>query len=311
MHERLLQCVPQLPGRDVSIFRDLELDGKDALWDVLQERASHCRVLGLSSIPEVAFGRTPAERSCNGFESRRSGGIRPGHAVRIVRVVKTLTTTLSYRHLQPAERRRQRTSVFVCRFANEPLSWQMVDAILEASVWSPLHEFELASQQLQSAVFAAINPAPHLPGFFSGDSRTGRCRFEWRKPLRQLRSESRRKSTREIRSHLLPDLGEIKFEELTPALAPAIVKKKAEHGGGAPVLNQLRGYSRGRKADTASDQDHPAAVPHRDYDVLERSWSVRATVPRPAFWQWPKGEPLAAKRGHLLPVEDSAGPVRR
>src|SRR3954453_12976277 len=50
------------------------------------------------------------------------------------------------------------------------------------------------------------------------------------------------RSTREIRSHLMPDLGEIKFEELTPALLRALLKKKAEQGMGRQVLNHLRGY---------------------------------------------------------------------
>ena len=42
----------------------------------------------------------------------------------------------------------------------------------------------------------------------------------------EWRENTAKESTREIRSHLLPDLGEIKFEELTPALLRAILKRK-------------------------------------------------------------------------------------
>ena len=58
----------------------------------------------------------------------------------------------------------------------------------------------------------------------------------------EWRENTAKESTREIRSHLMPDLGEIKFEELTPALLRAILKKKAEQGMGRQVLNHLRGY---------------------------------------------------------------------
>jgi integrase len=58
----------------------------------------------------------------------------------------------------------------------------------------------------------------------------------------EWRENTAKESTREIRSHLMPDLGEIKFEELTPALLRAILKKKAELGMGRQVLNHLRGY---------------------------------------------------------------------
>jgi integrase len=58
----------------------------------------------------------------------------------------------------------------------------------------------------------------------------------------EWRENTARESTREIRLHLMPDLGEVKFEELTPALLRTILKKKAEQGLGRQVLNHLRGY---------------------------------------------------------------------
>lgn len=58
----------------------------------------------------------------------------------------------------------------------------------------------------------------------------------------EWRENTAKESTREIRLHLMPDLGETKFEELTPALLRATLKKKAEQGLGRQVLNHLRGY---------------------------------------------------------------------
>lgn len=58
----------------------------------------------------------------------------------------------------------------------------------------------------------------------------------------EWRENTAKESTREIRSHLLPELGEMKFEELPPAVLRAILKKKAQQGLGRQVLNHLRGY---------------------------------------------------------------------
>ena len=58
----------------------------------------------------------------------------------------------------------------------------------------------------------------------------------------EWREDTAKESTREIRLHLMPDLGEIKFEEMTPALLRGILKRKAEQGLGRQVLNHLRGY---------------------------------------------------------------------
>jgi integrase len=56
------------------------------------------------------------------------------------------------------------------------------------------------------------------------------------------RENTAKESTREIRLHLLPDLGEVPFEEMTPSLLRTVLKKKAEQGLGKQVLNHLRGY---------------------------------------------------------------------
>jgi site-specific recombinase XerC len=56
------------------------------------------------------------------------------------------------------------------------------------------------------------------------------------------RENTGKETKREIRMHLLQDLGDIRFEELTPALLRTVLKKKAEQGLGRQVLNHLRGY---------------------------------------------------------------------
>jgi hypothetical protein len=56
------------------------------------------------------------------------------------------------------------------------------------------------------------------------------------------RENTGKESTREIRQHLIADLGEVSFEELSPALLRALLKKKAEQGVGRQVLKHLRSY---------------------------------------------------------------------
>lgn len=56
------------------------------------------------------------------------------------------------------------------------------------------------------------------------------------------RENTGKESTREIRKHLLADLGDVSFEELSPALVRALLKKKAEQGSGKQVLKHLRSY---------------------------------------------------------------------
>jgi len=89
LHERLRQRISQLLGRDVCIFRDLKLDGKDALWEVLQERASNCRIF--LSVLSPRYVRSEACRKEIQWFRAAVGreGIRLGHAFRVIRVVKT------------------------------------------------------------------------------------------------------------------------------------------------------------------------------------------------------------------------------
>ena len=58
----------------------------------------------------------------------------------------------------------------------------------------------------------------------------------------EWRENTEKESSREIRAHLVPDLGDVQFEELTPALLRAILKKKAEQGLRRQTLNHLKGY---------------------------------------------------------------------
>ena len=44
LHSRIQTRVSQLLGREVRIYRDLKLDGAEALWDVLRDRASRAQV---------------------------------------------------------------------------------------------------------------------------------------------------------------------------------------------------------------------------------------------------------------------------
>jgi integrase len=47
---------------------------------------------------------------------------------------------------------------------------------------------------------------------------------------------------REIRKHLISDLGEVPFQEITAALLRALLKKKAEQGLGKETVNHIRFY---------------------------------------------------------------------
>jgi integrase len=58
----------------------------------------------------------------------------------------------------------------------------------------------------------------------------------------EWRQNTEKESSREIRGHLLPELGEVPFEELSPALLRALLKQKAEQGLRRQTLNHLRGY---------------------------------------------------------------------
>lgn len=56
------------------------------------------------------------------------------------------------------------------------------------------------------------------------------------------RQNTAKESSREICRHLLPELGDVPFQEMTPALLRAVLKKKAEQGLRRQTLNHLRGY---------------------------------------------------------------------
>lgn len=56
------------------------------------------------------------------------------------------------------------------------------------------------------------------------------------------RENTAKECTREIRTHLLSTIGDVAFQDLTPAILRAVLKSKAEHGMGRQVLNHLRGY---------------------------------------------------------------------
>jgi site-specific recombinase XerC len=56
------------------------------------------------------------------------------------------------------------------------------------------------------------------------------------------RENTEKESSREIRLHLIPELGDVQFEELTPALLRAVLKKKAEQGLRRHTLNHLKCY---------------------------------------------------------------------
>lgn len=56
------------------------------------------------------------------------------------------------------------------------------------------------------------------------------------------REATAKETTREIRRHLLPELGRVTFEEMEPAVLRGLLRAKAEQGLGHQVLNHLRGY---------------------------------------------------------------------
>jgi site-specific recombinase XerC len=54
------------------------------------------------------------------------------------------------------------------------------------------------------------------------------------------RQNTAKESMREIRKHLISELGDVRFEEITAALLRALLKKKAEQGLGKESVNHLR-----------------------------------------------------------------------
>ena len=58
----------------------------------------------------------------------------------------------------------------------------------------------------------------------------------------EWRENTAKESTREIRRHLVSELGEVTFEELSPALLRAVLRKKADQGFRRQALNHLKGY---------------------------------------------------------------------
>ena len=58
----------------------------------------------------------------------------------------------------------------------------------------------------------------------------------------EWRENTAKESMREIRKHIVAELGGVRFEELTAALLRALLKKKAEQGLGRQTLNHLRFY---------------------------------------------------------------------
>ena len=58
----------------------------------------------------------------------------------------------------------------------------------------------------------------------------------------EWRENTAKESMREIRKHIVAELGEVRFEELTAALLRALLKKKAEQALGRQTLNHLRFY---------------------------------------------------------------------
>ena len=58
----------------------------------------------------------------------------------------------------------------------------------------------------------------------------------------EWRENTEKESCREIRLHLVTELGDVQFEELTPALVRLVLKKKAEQGLRRQTLNLLKGY---------------------------------------------------------------------
>ena len=56
------------------------------------------------------------------------------------------------------------------------------------------------------------------------------------------RTNTAKESMREIRKHLISELGDVQFQEITAALLRALLKKKAEQGLGKETLNHIRFY---------------------------------------------------------------------
>ena len=58
----------------------------------------------------------------------------------------------------------------------------------------------------------------------------------------EWRENTAKESMREIRKHIVAELAEVRFEELTAGLLRALLKKKAEQSLGRQTLNHLRFY---------------------------------------------------------------------
>jgi integrase-like protein len=56
------------------------------------------------------------------------------------------------------------------------------------------------------------------------------------------RENTAKESRREIRKHLISELGELQFQEITAALLRALLNKKAEQALGKQILDHIRFY---------------------------------------------------------------------
>jgi hypothetical protein len=66
--------------------------------------------------------------------------------------------------------------------------------------------------------------------------------FPMKRESGEWRANTEKESCREIRLHLVTELGDVQFGELTPALVRFVLKKKAEQGLRRQTLNHLKGY---------------------------------------------------------------------
>jgi len=95
LHSRLEKRTSQILGRPVKFWRDLKLDGSDALWEVLEEHVSHALLL-LSVLSPRYLTSDACRREVECFRAAvASSGLQVGHAFRIIRVVKTPYNTQS------------------------------------------------------------------------------------------------------------------------------------------------------------------------------------------------------------------------
>lgn len=66
--------------------------------------------------------------------------------------------------------------------------------------------------------------------------------FTMKRESGEWRENTAKECMREIRLHLLPEIGSIKFEDMEPATLRGVLRTKAEQGLGRQVLNHLRSY---------------------------------------------------------------------